>query len=175
MHPQACRPDRKAYIRGQGSERYIRKLKQTEENDDCPSLPTQPTCNNGEGQARGTGRMEPCSAMSQWGCLGVQVTECKRRPSGDMDGKVSSIWFAHRMGVWWHWEGHPEQQLWRGSPSTPCRQWASMRSPEYKYVLILMHSRPAPTPVILPGKPHGQRSLAGCSLWDHKSQTWLSN
>ena len=25
-----------------------------------------------------------------------------------------------------------------------------------------------PTPVFLPGKPHGQRSLAGCSSWGHK-------
>ena len=25
-----------------------------------------------------------------------------------------------------------------------------------------------PTPVFLPGKSHGQRSLAGCSLWGHK-------
>ena len=27
-----------------------------------------------------------------------------------------------------------------------------------------------PTPVFLPGKSHGQRSLAGCSPWGHKSQ-----
>ena len=32
-----------------------------------------------------------------------------------------------------------------------------------------------PTPVILPGKHHGQRSLAGYSPWDHKSQTRLSD
>ena len=25
-----------------------------------------------------------------------------------------------------------------------------------------------PTPVFLPGRPHGQRSLAGCSPWGHK-------
>ena len=25
-----------------------------------------------------------------------------------------------------------------------------------------------PTPVLLPGKSHGQRSLVGCSLWGHK-------
>jgi len=25
-----------------------------------------------------------------------------------------------------------------------------------------------PTPVFLPGKSHGQRNLAGCSLWSHK-------
>ena len=27
---------------------------------------------------------------------------------------------------------------------------------------------PQPTPVFLPGKSHGQRSLAGCSTWGHK-------
>ena len=26
-----------------------------------------------------------------------------------------------------------------------------------------------PTPVFLPGEPHGQRSLAGCSPWGHKA------
>ena len=26
-----------------------------------------------------------------------------------------------------------------------------------------------PTPVLLPGKPYGRRSLAGCSPWGHKS------
>ena len=31
-----------------------------------------------------------------------------------------------------------------------------------------------PTPVLLPGKPHGQRSLVGCSLGVAKSQTRLS-
>ena len=25
-----------------------------------------------------------------------------------------------------------------------------------------------PTPVLLPGKPHGRRSLVGCSPWGHK-------
>ena len=32
-----------------------------------------------------------------------------------------------------------------------------------------------PTPVFLPGEFHGQRSLAGNSPWDRKSQTRLSN
>ena len=32
-----------------------------------------------------------------------------------------------------------------------------------------------PTPVLLPGKSHGQRSLAGYSPWGPKSQTQLSN
>ena len=29
-------------------------------------------------------------------------------------------------------------------------------------------SKCQPTPVSLPGKSHGQRSLVGCSPWDHK-------
>ena len=32
-----------------------------------------------------------------------------------------------------------------------------------------------PTPVLLPGKSHGWRSLVGCSSWIAKSQTRLSN
>jgi len=32
-----------------------------------------------------------------------------------------------------------------------------------------------PTPVFLPGAPHGQRRLPGCSPWGHKSRTWLSD
>ena len=32
-----------------------------------------------------------------------------------------------------------------------------------------------PTPVFLPEEFHGQRSLAGYSLWGHKSQTRLSD
>ena len=32
-----------------------------------------------------------------------------------------------------------------------------------------------PTPVLLPGKSHGRRSLVGCSPWGAKSRTRLSN
>ena len=32
-----------------------------------------------------------------------------------------------------------------------------------------------PTPVLLPGKSHGRRSLAGCSPWGAKSWTRLSD
>ena len=31
-----------------------------------------------------------------------------------------------------------------------------------------MRSKCQPTPVVLPGKFHGQMSLMGYSLWDHK-------
>ena len=32
-----------------------------------------------------------------------------------------------------------------------------------------------PTPVLLPGKSHGQRSLVGCSPWGRWVRTWLSD
>ena len=32
-----------------------------------------------------------------------------------------------------------------------------------------------PTPVLLPGKSHGRRSLVGCSPWGHYNQTQLSD
>ena len=32
-----------------------------------------------------------------------------------------------------------------------------------------------PTPVLLPGKSHGQRSLVGCSPWGRWGRTWLSD
>ena len=33
----------------------------------------------------------------------------------------------------------------------------------------------APTPVVLPGKSHGQRSLVGCSLWGREESARLSD
>ena len=38
--------------------------------------------------------------------------------------------------------------------------------PEYARLLVIFHRRQwHPTPVLLPGKSHGQRSLVGCRLW----------
>ena len=50
----------------------------------------------------------------------------------------------------------------------------------YKYMflwcLVLNPRRQwHPTPVLLPKKSHGQRSLVGCSPWGRESQTQLSN
>ena len=36
------------------------------------------------------------------------------------------------------------------------------------YYLILWRRQWHPTPVLLPGKPHGRRSLVGCSPWGHQ-------
>ena len=45
----------------------------------------------------------------------------------------------------------------------------------FNWYLIPWRREWLPTPVFLPGKPHGQRSLAGCSPWGRKSGTWLSD
>ena len=47
--------------------------------------------------------------------------------------------------------------------------WASSK-------LLFQRRQWHPTPVLLPGKSHGQRSLVGCSPWDHKDSDmtkWL--
>ena len=36
------------------------------------------------------------------------------------------------------------------------------------YCQLLQRRQWQPTPVLLPGKSHGQRSLVGCSPWGHK-------
>ena len=41
--------------------------------------------------------------------------------------------------------------------------------------LILRRRQWQPTPVLLPGKSHGRRSLVGCSPWGRKGQTRLSD
>ena len=41
--------------------------------------------------------------------------------------------------------------------------------------VILQRRQWHPTPVFLPGKSYGWRSLVGCSPWGPKSQTRLSN
>ena len=42
-------------------------------------------------------------------------------------------------------------------------------------VVLIRLDQWQPTPVLLPGKSHGWRSLVGCSPWVTKSQTQLSN
>ena len=39
--------------------------------------------------------------------------------------------------------------------------------------MVLWRRQWHPTPGLLPGKSHGQRSLVGCSPWGRKSWTWL--
>ena len=53
----------------------------------------------------------------------------------------------------------------------PCAWVLSCFSPFQSlpfYVLYPRRRRWHPTPVLLPGKSHGQRSLVGCSRWGHE-------
>ena len=43
------------------------------------------------------------------------------------------------------------------------------------YLYIYRRRQWQPTPVLLPGKSHGRRSLVGCSPWEAKSLTRLSD
>ena len=45
----------------------------------------------------------------------------------------------------------------------------------YIHTLYVLERKWQPTPVFLPGKFHGQRSLVGHSPWGRKSQTWISD
>ena len=40
------------------------------------------------------------------------------------------------------------------------------------YVALIVRRQWHPTPVLLAGKSHGQRTLVGCSLWGHALGTW---
>ena len=42
------------------------------------------------------------------------------------------------------------------------------RTEGVELVILLSVEQWPPTPVLLPGKSHGQRSLVGCSTWGHK-------
>ena len=57
----------------------------------------------------------------------------------------------------------------------PCHCVSSLTAQLVKNLPATLERKMATTPVFLPGKSHGQRSLAGCSLWGCKSQTRLSN
>ena len=46
----------------------------------------------------------------------------------------------------------------------------------YRYVVVFQRRQWHPTPVFLPGKSHGQRSLVGCSPWGREESgttKWL--
>ena len=51
--------------------------------------------------------------------------------------------------------------------------YALLTKPKPLTVWITQRRQRHPTPVLLPGKSHGQRSLVGCSPWVTKSRRWL--
>ena len=42
-------------------------------------------------------------------------------------------------------------------------------------VVIFRRRQWQPTPILLPGKSHGQRRLVGCNPWDCEESTWLND
>ena len=95
------------------------------------------------------------------------------------DGWMASLtrwtWVWVNSGSWW-WTGRPGVLRFMGSQRVG-HNWATDLNTSYKhtrshcFLLKLLHSLPNrrrrwhPTPVLLPGKSHGQRSLVGCSPW----------
>ena len=53
--------------------------------------------------------------------------------------------------------------------------WPTREAHLFKSKAYQRRRRWHPTPVLLPGKSHGWRSLVGCSPWVARSRTWLSD
>ena len=69
--------------------------------------------------------------------------------------------------------GHPPAPQKRRFPSSENQEVTSQQN----YTALQQRRRWHPTPVLLPGKSHGRRNLAGCSPWDRymKSMTFSAN
>ena len=68
----------------------------------------------------------------------------------------------------------PTVSLWMDVSGFVQQQWEEKRL-FFSRLVLLGRRQWQPTPVLLPGKSHGRRSLVGCSPWVTKSWTWLSD
>ena len=59
--------------------------------------------------------------------------------------------------------------------SSEIKNQLAMQETQVQFRKILWRRKWQPTPVLLPAKSHGQRSLVDYNPWGHKSQTRLSN
>ena len=78
---------------------------------------------------------------------------------------------ATRQWAWYH-SLTGQKHFLRQTPPTFC---VSIEDPLEKVRKIPWRRKWQPSPVYLPGKSHGQRSLANYSPWVTKSRTWLSD
>ena len=77
------------------------------------------------------------------------------------------------------WKIHQWPQDWERSVLIPIPKKGNAKEcSNYCTIALISHTRRRqwyPTPVFLPGKSHGRRSLVGCSPWVTKSRTQLSD
>ena len=75
----------------------------------------------------------------------------------------------------WYVYKHKELSRWLSGKQSACHCMNHRRHEFDPWVRKIPWRRKwQPTPVFLPGKSHGQKSLAGCSPWCHKRVSWLS-
>ena len=85
--------------------------------------------------------------------------------------KVKSLSHVRLLGTPWtavHQapppKGFSRKEYWSGVPLPPLNYHDKMLINEKFFLMDEWH----PTPVLLPGKSYGRRSLVDCSPWDHK-------
>ena len=72
----------------------------------------------------------------------------------------------NREGIFWKWFGFPR---WLRSQESACQcRRCKRRGLDFSVRKIPWRRKWQPTPVFLPGKSHGQRSLVGYCPWGHK-------
>ena len=88
---------------------------------------------------------------------------------------ISASWYFTMVLIWNSWmtvDGLPQ---WLSGKESACQRWR--RGFDHWVRKIPWRSKWQPTPVVLPGESHGQRSLACYSPWGHKEldTTWWIN
>ena len=88
------------------------------------------------------------------------------------DDWIKKLWYIYTMEYYSTIKRNSfESVLMRWMNLKPTRQSEVSQKEKDKYHIlthICQRRQWHPTPVLLPGKSHGQRSLVGCSPWGHK-------
>ena len=109
-----------------------------------------------------------------WEGLGAGGEGDARGWDGWMASLTRWMWVWVNSGSWW-WTGRPGLLRFMGSQRVG-HDWATELNVNLHVCLYIFKGKyPVyrrrqwhPTPVLLPGKSHGQRSLVGCSPWGRK-------